>query len=112
MGDGRAEQGDDAVAEQLVDAAAEQLDVGDEPLEAGLDQTFDVLRVAVLGERGVPDEVGEQDRDDPALLERDRRRLPPDARTTGQNRAPDGTGWAHEAHATIAMRPNATAAVE
>ena len=38
VGDRRAEQGDDGVAEQLVDAAAEQLDVGDQPLEAGLDR--------------------------------------------------------------------------
>ena len=73
VGDRRSEQGDDAVAEQLVDAAAEQLDVGDQPLEAGLDQALDVLRVAALGERGVADDVGEEDRDDPALLERDRR---------------------------------------
>ena len=51
VGDGRAEQGDDGVAEQLVDAPAEQLDVGDQPLEAGLDEALDVLRVAVLGER-------------------------------------------------------------
>ena len=38
VGDGRAEQGDDGVAEQLVDAPAERLDVGDEALEARLDR--------------------------------------------------------------------------
>ena len=54
-----------------------------------------LLRVEVLGERGVADEVGEQHRDDAALLEGDAvdaTGLPHD----GQNRAPDGTGWAHE----------------
>ena len=71
VGHGSAEQGDDAVAEQLVDAAAELLDVGDETLEAGLDQALDLLRVTVLGQRGVADEVGEEHGDDAPFLGRD-----------------------------------------
>ena len=69
VGDGGAEQGDDGVAEQLVDAAAERLDVRHQALEARLDQALDALGVEVLGERGVADEVGEQHRDDAALLQ-------------------------------------------
>ncbi len=50
VGDGRTEQGDDGVAEQLVDAPAELLDVGDEALETGLDEPLHTLRIEVLGE--------------------------------------------------------------
>ena len=73
VGDGRAEQRHDAVTEQLVDASAEVVDVGDQPFEARFDEQLDVLRVEVLGQRGVPHEVGEHDRDDAALLGRDAR---------------------------------------
>ena len=75
VGDRRTEQGDDGVAEQLVDAPAELLDVGDEPLETGLDEPLDTLRIEMLGERRVADEVGEQHRDDTALFEGERGRL-------------------------------------
>ena len=68
VGDRGAEQGDDGVAEQLVDAPAERLDVGDEALEARLDQALHRLGVEVLGQRRVADEVGEQDGDDAPLL--------------------------------------------
>ena len=71
VGDRGAEEGDDGVAEQLVDAPTEQLDVGDEALEARLHQALHPLRVEVLGERRVADEVGEQHGDDAPLLERD-----------------------------------------
>ena len=74
VSDGGAEQGDDAVAEQLVDAPTELLDVGDEPLEARFDQALDLLGVAVLGKCGVSDQVGEQDRDDASFLRRGRSR--------------------------------------
>ena len=43
---GRAEQRDDGVADDLVDAAAEGVDVGDEPLEAPVDEVLHLLRVA------------------------------------------------------------------
>ena len=68
VGDRRAEQGDDGVADDLVDPAAEGIDVGDEPLEAAVDQVLDLLRVHRLGQRGVPDEVREEDRHDPTLV--------------------------------------------
>ena len=45
VGDRRAEQGDDLVADDLVEPAAEGGDVGDEPLEAVVDQTFDLLGI-------------------------------------------------------------------
>ena len=75
VGDGCAEEGDDGVAEDLVDATAEGLDLGDEWLEVGLDEAGHGLRIEALGERGVADEVGEQHRDDPPFLDRDRRIL-------------------------------------
>ena len=68
VGDGRAEQGHDGVSDDLVDLAAERGHVGDEPFEAPVDQVLHVLGVGRLGERGEPDEVGEQDRGDAALV--------------------------------------------
>ena len=70
VGDGRTEQGDDGVAEDLVDTPAEGLDLDDERLEVGLDEPGDRLGVEVLGECRVADEVGEQHGDDTALLDR------------------------------------------
>ena len=75
VGDGRPEEGDDGVAENLVDAAAEGLDLAHEGLEVRLDEPGHGLGVEVLGERCVADEVGEQHGDDPAFLDRDRRTL-------------------------------------
>ena len=71
MGDGGAEEGDDGVAEDLVDTAAERLDLGDEGLEVRLDEAGHGLRIEMLGERGVADEVGEQHGDDTPFLDRD-----------------------------------------
>ena len=88
---GSAEEGDDGVAQQLVDAPAELLDVGHEALEARLDEALDALGVEVLGERRVADEVGEQHGDDPPLLQRQRDGHHRVA-ARGQNRAPAGTG--------------------
>ncbi len=73
MGHRGAEQGEDAIAEHLVDPAAEGGDVGDQSFEAGVDQPLDPLGVEVLGQGGVAHEVGEHDGDDTALF-RDRRR--------------------------------------
>ena len=70
VGNRGAEQGDDGVAEQLVDAPAEALDVGDEALEARLDEALDPLRIEVLGQRRVADQIGEQHGDDAPLLQR------------------------------------------
>ncbi len=72
VGDGCAEEGDDGVAEDLVDATAECFDLGDERLEVGVDEAGHGLRIEVLGERGVADEVGEQHGDDAPFLDRDR----------------------------------------
>jgi hypothetical protein len=69
VGDRRTEHGHDGVAEQLVDTPAEHLHVGHEALERRIDEALDALGVAVLGECGEPDDVGEHDRDDAALLE-------------------------------------------
>jgi hypothetical protein len=61
VGDWRAEHRHDAVADVLVDAAAEALDnavdAGEEPLEHGMN----VLGVQLLAEAGVADQVAEQD---------------------------------------------------
>ena len=70
-----AEQGEDAIAEHLVDPATEGGDVGDQPFEARVDQPLDPLGVEVLGQRGVAHEVGEHDSDHPAFLRDCRRHL-------------------------------------
>jgi hypothetical protein len=67
--DRRAEHAPGPVAEQLVDPAAEQLDVGDQALERGVDEPLHLLGVEVLGERREAHDIGEQHRDDPALLQ-------------------------------------------
>ena len=64
-----AEQGDDAVPQDLVDPAAKGIDVLHQPFEAGVDHPFDLLRIAVLGQCRVADDVGEQHGDDAPLLE-------------------------------------------
>ena len=75
VGHGCPEQREDPVSEHLVDAPTEGRDVGDQALEAGVDQALDPLGVEVFGQRGVADEVSEHDRDDPPLLGRRRRHL-------------------------------------
>ncbi len=47
VGDRSAEEGDDGVADDLVDHPAEGGDVGRQPLEAAVDQALDLLGVAV-----------------------------------------------------------------
>ena len=44
VGDRGAEQGDDRVADDLVDLPAERRDVRGQPLEAAVDEVLDVLR--------------------------------------------------------------------
>ena len=70
VGDRRAEQGHDLVADDLVEVAAEVDDVGDERLEAGVDEAFDLLGVAAGRERGEADEVGHEHGDEAALVGR------------------------------------------
>ena len=68
VGHRRAEQGDHGVAHDLVDPAAERGDVVAQLGEALVDERLDLLGIGRLGERREPDEVGEQDRGDPALV--------------------------------------------
>ncbi len=77
VGDRRAEQREDAVTEDFVDTAAEAGDVGDQALEAGVDQALHPLGVEVLGQCGVADQIGEHDRDDTTLFGSGRRHLVP-----------------------------------
>ena len=68
VGDRRAEQGDDGVADDLVDLAAERGDVADEPLEAAVDQVLDLLGIGRLAERREADQIGEDHGGDPPLV--------------------------------------------
>ncbi len=70
-----AEQRDDPVAEDFVDRTAELRDVGDQPLERSVDQPLHPLRVEVLRQRRVADEVGEHHRHHASLLGGDRHHL-------------------------------------
>jgi hypothetical protein len=68
MGDRRAEQRQDRVADDLVDPTTEGLDVEDESLETAVDEVLDVFGVSRFGHRREPDKVGEQDGDDSSLV--------------------------------------------
>ena len=68
--DRRAEQRDHRVADELLDRAAEALQLGSEADVVGREPRSDVLRVHVLGLRGRADDVGEEDRDQLPLLGR------------------------------------------
>ena len=63
-----AEEGEDAVAGEILDVAAEPIDVGDDAGDRFADDELDLFRVEPLGERRRADEVGEQDRHDLPLL--------------------------------------------
>ena len=66
--DGRAEDRDDRVADELLHRAAEALELVARPLVVDPQERADVLRVALLGARRRPDEIGEDDADDLPLL--------------------------------------------
>ena len=68
VGDRGAEQGEDAVAEQLVDPTTERGDVVDQTLEHAVDEPLHLFGVEVLGERGEADHVAEQHGDDAPFL--------------------------------------------
>ena len=73
VGDRRAEQRDQRVADHLVDLAAEGRDLDREPLEAAVDEVLDVLGVRGLRQRREPDQVGEEHgRDAPLVRPRDK----------------------------------------
>ena len=65
--DGSAPDGHHRVADELLDGAAVQAHEALAGLEVARQQLARVLRVALLRERGEPDEVGEEDRDEPPL---------------------------------------------
>ena len=68
--DRRAEDGHHRVADELLDRAAEALELGAQARVVGPQERPDVLWVELLGARREADEVGEEHRDDLALLAR------------------------------------------
>ena len=60
----------DRVADELLDRAAEALELGAQPLVVRPEHRLDVLGVELLGARGEADEVGEEHRHDLALAAR------------------------------------------
>ena len=71
MCDGRAEDRDHGVSDELLDRPAEPLELGTEPRIVGRQHRPDVLRVEGLRPRREPDEIREQHRHDlPLLLRR------------------------------------------
>ena len=67
VGDRRAPDRHDRVADELLDRPAVAGDHLAGELEVAGEGVADLLRVALLGEGGEADEVGEEDRDEPAL---------------------------------------------
>jgi hypothetical protein len=47
--------------------------IGDEALEAAVDESLDLFGVLVLGDAGEPDQIGEQNGDDASFFERRQR---------------------------------------
>jgi hypothetical protein len=86
VGDRGAEQGEDGIADDLVDPAAEGLDVRDQTLEAPVDQPFHLFGITSLGHRREAHEIGEQDGHDPALV-------PPQLELGAAARAVARAGW-------------------
>ena len=76
----RTPEGHDGVADEFLDRPAVAFDDVTSDLEVPAEGLADFLGVALLGERGEPDEIGEQDRHEPALGEGWRSR----ARTRGR----------------------------
>ena len=70
VGDRSAEHADDRVADELLDHAAEGLDLAADGIVVRPQSRLDVLRVLALRQRREPDHVDEDDADDPPLLAR------------------------------------------
>ena len=68
VGDGRAEDGHDCVADELLDRAAEALDLGPDAGVVRPQDRADVLRIEPFRTSGEPDEVDEEDADDLPLF--------------------------------------------
>ena len=77
----RTEQGQNAIAQQLVDSTAECGHIVDQPLEGTVDEPLDLLGVAVLGQRGEADDISEQHGHDASLFDLRRRDGVPTGRT-------------------------------
>ena len=82
MRDRRAEERHHRVADELLDRAAEALELVAQVRVVGREHRADVLGIELLGARREADEVGEEDGDDLALLARGRGR-PLERRATG-----------------------------
>jgi hypothetical protein len=65
---GGAEDADDCVADELLDEAAEGLDLAPDRVEVRTQERLDVLRVEMLGPRREADQVDEDDADEAPLL--------------------------------------------
>ena len=88
VGDRRAEHPDDRVSDELLDHAAEGLDLAADRIVVRPQSRLDVLRVAPLRERREPDHVDEDDADESALLAR-RGRLSLQRESTREAKARD-----------------------
>ncbi len=75
VGERGAEERDDRVADELLDGAAEALELGLDTAVVRREQASDVFGVELFGTPREADEVGEEDADDLALLEDRRHRL-------------------------------------
>jgi hypothetical protein len=78
VGGGHPEHPHHGVADELLDRAAEALDLTPGPVVVGAEAGLDLLGVGLVGLGGEPDQVAEQDADDLALLA-----LPPRRRQRG-----------------------------
>jgi len=65
--DGRAEEGHEAVAQELVHGPLVAVDLGEHQLEGAIHELVDVLRVETLGQCGEARDVHEEDGDELAL---------------------------------------------
>ncbi len=68
--DGRAEDAHDRIADELLDPAAEPLELGPHALVIRREERTHVLGVELLGASREPHEIDEHDRDDAPLLAR------------------------------------------
>ena len=90
VGGGGAEHGHGAVADELVQGAAQAFDLGPQAGVVGAQQGADVLGVGLVGAGGEAHQVAEQHRDQAAFLGRGRAGPVRDAPQAPQNRKPPG----------------------
>ena len=75
VGDGRAEDSHDRVADELLDDASERLDLAADAVVVRREHRADLFGIEPLGPGGEADQVDEDDGDDPPLVPRRRDRL-------------------------------------